>query len=279
MNVEIRFFSATGITKKVVTEFARGLGCNERFLDITLPKNRNEGTSCDTDLEVIAVPVHGERIPGFLYRYLCSIKGNNRPLVTIAVYGNMGIGISLGQFEHLAQKTGFRLVSAAALVGEHTFCRFGALQQIQGAALRQAQRNVNHVGMGRPDKFDLQEIYSFGQKVRSKLDQGLVETISLPKPITPMFIAGFPERGTRFIVRQPDADPKVCESCGVCEKKCPVGAIDPETFEIDGTICIRCMACVHNCPARARASQFKSNMIDCAFEWLGHKPKQNHIFY
>jgi ferredoxin len=294
MNVEIRYFSATGITHNIVTEFARGLGYNTRFVDITLPKNRIDGISGDANLEVFAVPVHGERIPGFIYRYLQNIKGNGRPLVTLAVYGNMGIGISLGQFDQLANETGFRLVAAGAFVGEHTFCRFGALRQAQGtdqiqaqgkalrqaqgASLRQALGPVNHVGMGRPDQYDLMEIFKFGQKVKEKLDQALVDTISLPKPIIPMFIAGFPERGTRFIVRQPDADPVICKSCGICVNQCPVGAINAHSYQIDGSKCIRCMACVHNCPVLARTSEFKFAVIDYAFGWMGQKYKPNLVY-
>jgi ferredoxin len=132
--------------------------------------------------------------------------------------------------------------------------------------------------MGRPDQIDLEEIFNFGQKVRAKLDQEQVDTISLPKPIIPMFIAGFPERGTRFIVRQPDADPILCKSCGKCVNQCPVGAINSVTYQIDGSKCIHCMACIHNCPVSARTSGFKFAVIDYAFGRMGRKHKPNHMY-
>jgi ferredoxin len=319
MDVEIRYFSATGSTRKVATEFARGLDCKVRYVNITLPENRADMATVEVDLEVIAVPVHGERIPGFIFDHLRRINGNGRPLVVFAVYGNMDIGISLGQFERLAQECNFRLIAAGAFVGEHSFCRFGSLRQAQGAAVSEAQSAAvsqakgaavsqsqgatlsqaqsadasqaqevdyqnpvytgNHVGMGRPDQGDLTEVYRFGQCVREKLENGNNDCIALPKPRLPMFIAGFPERGTRFIVRRPDADLQICRQCGACAMKCPVGAIDRNNYDVDESKCIRCMACVRNCPVSARSSGFKLKTFDRVFGYIGRKPKPNIMIY
>jgi ferredoxin len=269
MNVEVRYFSATGVTQNVVTEFIRGMKCDGKFINITLPENRTESSTVKADLEVIAVPVHGERIPGFIYDHLRSINGNGRPLVTLAVFGNMDIGISLGQFDRLARECNFRLVAAGAFVGEHSFCRFGSLRTHEN----------NKVGSGRPDRADSVEIYRFGQSVREKLENGISDSISLPRPKLPMFIAGFPERGTRFIVRKPEADSLICRQCGVCAKKCPVGAIDNERYVVDESKCIRCMACVLNCPVSARTSGFRLKTFDRVFGYIGRKPKPNIIIY
>lgn len=286
MDVEVRFFSATGITRSIAVEFARGLGLDTRYVNITVPETREKVTRCDADMEVYVVPIHGERIPGFIYRYLRGIQGDGRPLVALAVYGNMELGISLAQFDRLAAETGFNLIAAGAFVGEHTFCRFGSLRQAQGTTLRQAQGTTvrqaqgtrNNVGIDRSDQADLAEIYQFGQKVRLKVEQKPYTHISIPGPHIPMFIAGFPERGTRFIVKRPDVDIELCKKCGACVKNCPVGAIMSNDLEIDESKCIRCMACVQLCPVSARRSEFKVPAIDRVFGWLGKKRKSNLYF-
>jgi ferredoxin len=303
MNVEVRYFSATGVSQRIAAEFTRGLGLETRYVNITLPETREINRQCEAELEVYIVPVHGERIPGFIYRYLRGIVGNGRPLVALAVYGNMGMGISLAQFDRLADETGFKLIAAGAFVGEHTFCNFGTLRQAQGpdqdqtqgaalrqaqgldhdqtqgAVLRKAQGMINNVGKGRPDQADMVEVFYFGQQVRMKMEQKSCVRVSLPSPHMPMFIAGFPERGTRFIVRQPNADTNLCKMCGACVRGCPVGAIQSKNLEIDGSKCIRCMACVYQCPLSARRSEFKSPVIDRLFGFLGKNRRRNVFFY
>jgi ferredoxin len=46
-----------------------------------------------------------------------------------------------------------------------------------------------------------------------------------------------------------DAD--ACTRCGLCEKGCPVGAIDGTALTIDTKRCISCLGCINNCPTGA----------------------------
>jgi len=56
---------------------------------------------------------------------------------------------------------------------------------------------------------------------------------------------------TKLFVGRHRIDPDACTGCGVCEKGCPVEAIDLNASAIDTKRCIACFGCVNNCPANA----------------------------
>ena len=51
-----------------------------------------------------------------------------------------------------------------------------------------------------------------------------------------------------------EIDPELCKSCGLCQRNCPVGAIDGELREkrtINQDKCIKCGTCIKSCPFHA----------------------------
>lgn len=260
MNALIIYFSATGTTRKIVKAFAKGLDCEVTFCDITKPHRRADGVLVEHDLVVIAVPIYGERIPGFVYDYLKQIDGSGRPLVGISVYGNMGYGISLEQFESYSRENNFSLMGAGMFIGEHTY----------------ANKNTP-VAFARPDETDLLKAASFGKKVRDKFDAGQLNTITVPKSKMPKFVTKFPDSGTRVLIKQPIINEELCNNCKACALKCPVGAINSDTLLIDEKKCIRCFACVKGCPKSARRAEFRISLLGNIFKSLGHKRKENQI--
>lgn len=261
MKTEIIFFSATGTTKKIVRAFSEGLGFETKFTDITLPEKRKAYQPVESDLMVIAAPVYGERIPGFVWDFIKPIKGEDKPLAVISIYGNIGYGISFTQFEDFARLNGFRLIAVGAFIGEHTYARKKA-----------------PVGLGRPDKMDLVNAAEFGEQVRLKINSKTYNPPIIPPSTLPNWITEFPDSGVRFLVRQPAVNESVCIRCGACAQKCPMDAIDPPTLMIDETQCIRCYACVKICPVSARTEKFRLQFFERIFTHLGCKRKENRIF-
>ena len=68
---------------------------------------------------------------------------------------------------------------------------------------------------------------------------------------------------------------KSCIQCGECAEICPLGAIEPETFEIDREICDNCGKCAKVCPADAKKLMGKWYTIDELIE----KVEADRIFY
>lgn len=72
------------------------------------------------------------------------------------------------------------------------------------------------------------------------------------------------EDGTpaRFLKAKPVTDLSRCTGCGLCAEICPMNSIDAEDYSVSG-ICIKCHACIRNCPAHAKSitdEQFLSHV-------------------
>lgn len=261
MKADIFFFSATGTTKKIAQAIANGLHCEAVWHDLTLPSARNAAPVSEGDIVLLAAPVYGERIPGFVMSYLKGLKGRGRPLIGISVYGNMGFGISLEQYASFAAGNDFILIAAGAFVAQHTYAD-----------------KFSPVGLGRPNEQDLSEAEIFGKRVREKLDLPRRTSIVPPKSNLPKFLANTPDGTVRVVIRAPKVDRTLCNSCGACTKRCPLGAIDPSSLDIDERKCLRCMACVQICSQNARTGEFQTRVLKSIFGNLGKKTAPNSIF-
>lgn len=98
----------------------------------------------------------------------------------------------------------------------------------------------------RPDEEDKNELISFTEKIKAKLDSNtLNDDIDVP--------------GKKTYVKSPNLPIKIktnkdCVKCGICAKSCPVKAISFENPSCtDKKKCITCMRCVSICPKKARS--------------------------
>ncbi len=223
-NLDFYYFSPTGGTKKVATCLAAALseGVSPHDLGNSLPL-----TAGEAGVALIAAPVYGGRIPALVAEKVRQLSGAGKKLITLVVYGNRAYEDALLELNDCATEAGFTIIASGAFIAEHSVYRA--------------------VAAGRPDEQDVTELQDFGAAILRKLEQeGKYSPVVVPGnrpykaamslPISPLFLPS-------------------CGGCGHCVRLCPAAAISRnETGELvtDAARCILCMACVVNCPRKAR---------------------------
>jgi ferredoxin/methylmalonyl-CoA mutase cobalamin-binding subunit len=219
-------FSPTGGTKKVTEIITSQFDTKTEEISL-LPSNADYSkyTFTQNDVCVIAVPSFGGRVPETAVGRIKLLNGNGAKAVLVCVYGNRAYEDTLMELKDAASAAGFIPVMAVAAVAEHSIMR-------QFAA-------------GRPDDNDKETLESYGKKIWEKIQS--------KEELSEVHVPGNKDyREYGGVPFKPSADKK-CNSCGVCAKECPTGAIPiKEPKKIDKEKCISCMRCIIVCPQKAR---------------------------
>lgn len=251
--INLIYFSATGTTAKIVSAIAEGMGIKDQttYKIINSPKDT---VSIPSDEPVIfGVPVFSGRVPEIAKIALDKIKGNNTPAVIVCVYGNREFDDALLELNDIVCHNGFKPISAAAFVAQHSI--------------------FPTVAYGRPDTDDLQMAGDFGRRSIELLTSAAS---------TKLHIQGNnPYREIKKIPLTPKTSKSKCNQCGVCAKECPVQAIDKQTPSMtDKQRCIVCAHCIFVCPQEAK--HFGGVIYSIAksgFEKKNTEPKAPYIIY
>ncbi len=244
-------FSPTGGTAKAAELFTQSFAAEHSGIDLTDAGLRFDGFAFGPeDVCIVAVPSYGGRVPVPAAARLQQMHGNGAGAILMVVYGNRAYDDTFAELQDLLTNAGFRCAAGIAAVAEHSIMR-------QFAA-------------GRPDAQDAKELAGFAQKIRAKL-----ENPSAPEP--PAFPGNRPYL-EHHAAPMPPQTGDACTRCGLCAKKCPVGAIPPASPAATAPdLCISCMRCIALCPNHARSIDPQrvaalSQRLSKAFE--GRKPNQ-----
>ena len=266
-SAKLIYFSPTGTTKKILHKIAEGLEIDYIYdVNLTLPDARNSAIEAvDEDIAIIGVPVYEEKVPEFLRPCLSGLKGFNKPVVIVSVYGNIGGGISLNELKAISENCGFWVAAAGSFIGEHSF----------------STKEVP-VAEGRPDLQDMMVTIEFGRKIKRKLMEldsldGI--SISIPPGRLPLIARLLPKKSAGIFTKAPSADMSLCNRCGVCAKVCPVSAIDANTLAIDDNKCLRCFSCVRKCNKKARKIIYRKSPIVTRFLANKNKVRKEPVLY
>lgn len=263
----IIYFSPTGTTKKILNAVLEGMGINNISIINLNAMNVRDGMSqkIENDIVLLGVPVYGTGIPPILLPFLNSLKGNNKPIVLITVYGNMSEGITLNEIDAILKNTSFHVVAAGSFIGEHSF----SAEEIP-------------IAKNRPNKEDLSIAQEFGKKIIEKMQK--IEDINaislaLPQGNIPIMAKILPKNSAKLFAKTPTADMNLCNHCGVCVKLCPMDAIDKDTLEIEENKCLRCFCCVKKCPKKARQIILRPKIIASKVIKLKNKKNKDPKIY
>jgi ferredoxin len=233
--VKLIYFSPTGTTQKVLESIAEGIAAEDvGHVNLTLPEGaRQTIPPFSEELVIIGAPVYGGRLPVEAIRRIKQLKAGNTLAILIVVYGNRDFEDALLELKNLVMELGFTPVAGGAFIGEHSF----------------ATKDVP-IANGRPDNLDVQKAMDFGARIKEK-----IAALHSPAAQEELEIPGrFPyEGGARSMAVSPVSKEDSCTVCGTCAGVCPTAAI-----AINGRVetlterCIRCCACIKNCPTGAR---------------------------
>lgn len=244
-SVHLVYFSPTHTSAKIAYAIAEGMKVTT-FAEWDLTYEVPEEANLEDELTVVAVPVYGGRVAETAVERLRNFRADQAPVVPVVVYGNRDYEDALLELSDLLKEKGFVPVAAAAFIGEHSF-----------------SRPDMPVAAGRPDDEDLRKAMAFGLQIREYLSH--VSDASLVPPLEVKGQRPYKQKG-KHNPQAPVVEADLCTQCGYCEAICPVGAI---TLVDDGTVsdpqkCIKCCACVKECPQGARS--FDSPFTPWLFE-------------
>ena len=239
--IVVLYFSPTGNARKVATEIGEKISQLLQLpvekMSFTLPKEREKNFIFgQDDIVICTTPVYAGRLPNKILPFIQeNIKGNGAIAITVNVFGNRNYDNAPIEFYNEMKKNGFKVVAVAAVPTEHVF--------------------LEDIGRGRPTLQDMTSVLDFAEKAEKKILEGnLSDELDVPGAYPAAYYTplGVDNQPVQFLKAKPETHLELCDSCGACARRCPMGAISFEDTSLVPGVCIKCQTCVKICHTKAK---------------------------
>ena len=225
------YYSATFTTRRIMRAVADAFeGTAVKEYDITSGTVGDDVTlSGYDDLLIIGVPSYSGRVPHMAVAPINYFTGSDTPAIGVCVYGNRAFDDTLIELQNLVEQNGFKMVTAAAFVAQHSI--------------------FPTVAQDRPDESDMKLVRKFADDC-----QQVLRGIDQLADITHLKVEGNrPYRDTKPVPLHPKCNRGKCKTCLACARQCLTGAIpDSAPYKTDADKCIACGRCTVVCQQGAR---------------------------
>lgn len=247
------YFSPTGGTKKVLDMLMNEWKIDAELIDLTQPQFNQKKVLDRNDICMIAIPSYGGRVPEIVIERLTNIKGDHTRVILIVVYGNRDYDDTLLELKNTVKDNGFNPIAAISAVARHSI--------------------MNQFASDRPNAIDQMELQVFSREIKNLVDtKEKYAELKVP--------GNYPYRKYDGVPFKPKGN-RLCNSCGVCARSCPLQAIPLDNpKQVDKSKCISCMRCVKVCPNQAR--QVNLTLLKVAGKLMAKKcslRKENQLFF
>ena len=270
--IQVIYFSPTGTTERVARILSERLADRLQipanmlnFIDFTLPAAREiQYHFTSHDLIIAASPTYAGKLPNkIMPDWKSCLHGENTLVIPVVTFGNRSFDNALSELANILFNNNFNILAAAACVSRHAF--------------------TDQIGTDRPNRDDQRELNHFADQIAEKIKNNNINNIlsQIPgDPDAPYYIPkDINHNPAKFLKAKPKTDLSKCSQCGVCARRCPMGAIDLQDISNITGICIKCQSCIRHCTRRAKYFDDPAFLSHVAMlEQNFRDPKQNQFF-
>ena len=256
--VFVVYCSPAGTTRRVARQIEQSLAGQPvelNLLDLEVSGGRDAlveliGAAGKEDCLFVGSPVYRDvAVPPVMAFLEALPEVSGTAAVPFVTWGAVTSGIALWQMARTLREKGFVLAGAAAVVAEH--CMMWRSETASGA--------------GRPDEEDLQIVDGLVRKTCEALRTGKLSPIALAALD---YQRKDHANEMKEKLEQPwmivpkTVDEEKCTECGICEERCPVGAVTLSPVPVFDENCFDCFNCVRLCPEEAIETPLSAEGIE-----------------